>query len=53
MEGVFAENGQLDIFGRIIYSNGDVYYGMVKNNKKHGHGTFTQSNGIVQKGFFN
>ena len=39
--------------GTKIFPNGDKYEGEWKNNKMHGAGVFTWSNGKVKKGTWN
>lgn len=52
VEGIWREGG---IVGnaRITYQNGDVYYGGLKEFKKHGTGTLYFENGYQYAGDFN
>lgn len=34
-------------FGKIVYPDGNVYEGFLKNNDRHGRGKMTNSNGVV------
>ena len=46
-EGIFKD-GCANGFGRIFYSNGDLYVGMFKDGDRHGQGKLVQVNGQVQ-----
>ena len=38
-------------FGTINFNNGDKYVGEWKDDKNHGQGTYTYSNGVEERGY--
>ena len=38
--------------GVMRYPDGSCYDGQIRNNQRHGKGTYTDSNGVIQTGRF-
>lgn len=49
-EGDYNKNNKFNRKGRMVYANGDVYEGQLKDSIKYGLGKLTITNGIVQEG---
>ena len=49
-EGDYNKNKKFNRKGRLVYANGDVYEGQLKDDTKYGLGKLTITNGIVQEG---
>jgi hypothetical protein len=50
-EGVF-EHGKCAKFGRLVYRDGSIYLGEMKEFKRHGSGIFVKPNGERIEGEF-
>lgn len=48
-DGTFS-NDVISGTGKMTYETGDIYVGRFKENKKHGPGEYTRSNGYIMKG---